>query len=186
MASLLMRRVIALLPLAVLAALAVLFFGYGLHRQTEIMPSAMVGKTMPDMPRARLEDNAPMTLSEAVAEAGLGADNGRLPVLINFYASWCPPCVAENPELMKLKAQGVKIVGIALKDEPANTSTFLNSHGDPFAIHLLDPDGRLGVEFGVQGPPETFVIGVDGRIRGKHASAITTQEALAMLAKARS
>ena len=68
---------------------------------------------------------------------------------MNFFASWCAPCEVEHPQLMALKAQGVKVVGIAYKDAPANTQAFLTRLGDPFALHLVDRDGRAGLEFGV-------------------------------------
>jgi cytochrome c biogenesis protein CcmG/thiol:disulfide interchange protein DsbE len=81
------------------------------------------------------------------------------PRLINFYASWCAPCRVEAPQLMALKAQDVTLVGIAYKDEPARTQAFLAELGDPFAVKLVDRNGRAGIEFGVTGVPETFLVG---------------------------
>ncbi|HRP11225.1 MAG TPA: DsbE family thiol:disulfide interchange protein [Terricaulis sp.] len=96
--------------------------------------------------------------------------------VINMFASWCTPCRAEHPELVKLQQQGVEIVGVAYKDRPENTARFLNQLGNPFSAVALDPDGRFGLEMGVAGVPETFVIGPDGVVRAAHRGALTARD----------
>ena len=172
-----MTRWIAALPLVVLALLAALFAGYALHHDPHVNPSALVGKPLPDVTLAALEGGAPRHLR---ADAGPAT-------LVNFYASWCAPCAVEHPALMALKSEGVRIVGVAYKDQPENTKAMLARLGDPFAETLVDGDGRAGVEFGISGVPETFLVGPDGRILAKHTGPLTPEaaEALMELARAR-
>lgn len=166
-----MRRWIAWAPLAVLAALAALFLGYGLKHDPRVNPAALVGKPLPETLVAGLDGAAPRPLAEAA----------RGPVLVNLFASWCAPCVEEAPALMALKASGVPIVGVAYKDDPAATRGFLSRQGDPFARVLLDPQGRAGVDLGISGVPETFAVDGRGVIRAKHAGALTPDDAERLL-----
>ena len=108
----------------------------------------------------------------------------RGPLLVNFYASWCAPCAEEAPALMALKAQGVRIVGVAWKDAPDKAQTFLRDHGDPFAERLVDQSGRAGVDFGVSGVPETFAVDSSGVIRAKQALPLTPDTAEALVERA--
>ena len=106
-------------------------------------------------------------------------------MLVNFFASWCAPCEIEQPVLMSLRGQGVRIVGVAYKDAPPNTQAMLARLGDPFALTVVDRDGRAGVEFGVTGVPETFVIGRDGQVLAKHTGPLGEAEAAKLAAMAR-
>lgn len=171
-----MKRWIAFAPLVVLAALAILFAGYALKRDPKVSPHAMVGKPMPVLTLPDLDSGAATSLA-TTAQGG--------PVLVNFFASWCAPCEIEHPQLMALKAQGVKIVGVAYKDAPPNTQAFLTRLGDPFAARLVDRDGRAGLEFGVTGVPETYLVGSDGMILAKHTGPLTPDAAEDLLSKAR-
>ena len=170
-----MKRWLAFSPLIVLVALAVLFAGYALKRDPHVQPSAMVGKPMPAL-------ELPELSSGRQTQVRTAADG---PILVNFFASWCAPCEVEHPQLMALKAQGVNVVGIAYKDAPANTQAFLIRLGDPFAQRLVDRDGRAGLEFGVTGVPETYLIGSDGVIIAKHTGPLTADAAEDLLRKAR-
>lgn len=170
-----MTRWLAFLPLAALALLAVLFIGYSLKRNPQVQPDAMVGKPMPALSLPDLTTGRPVALAEAA----------KGPVLVNLFASWCAPCEIEHPELMRLKAAGVPIVGVAYKDAPENSTAFITKLGDPFRGKLIDRDGRAGLEFGVTGVPETFLIGSDGTILAKHSGPLTQADSEAMLAKAR-
>jgi cytochrome c biogenesis protein CcmG/thiol:disulfide interchange protein DsbE len=108
---------------------------------------------------------------------------GGGPVLVNFFASWCGPCEIEHPVLMDLQRRQIRIIGVAYKDAPANAQAFLSRLGDPFDARLVDRDGRAGIEFGVTGVPETFLIGADGVILAKHTGPLTGEEALKLIAK---
>jgi len=171
-----MSRWLAAMPLIALAALAVLFGAYALHRNPQVTPQALVGKPMPDLVLPRLEDGGSVRLGDVAAEG---------PMLVNFFASWCAPCEVEQPALMDLKARRVKIVGIAYKDAPQNTQAFLSRLGDPFAQRLVDRDGRAGIEFGLTGVPETYLVSREGRILAKHAGPLTPADAARLTAKLR-
>ncbi len=170
-----MRRWIGFAPLVVLLGLGVLFAGYALKHDPHVQPHALVGKPVPAVVLPDLDTGAMV----AVRDAPSG------PRLINFFASWCAPCRVEAPQLMALKAQGVTLVGVAYKDEPARTQAFLAELGDPFAARLMDRNGRAGIEFGVTGVPETFLVGADGVILAKHSGPLTDADVQDMLAKLR-
>lgn len=169
-----MSRWLAALPLVALLALALLFGLYSLNRNPEVQPKALVGKPVPDLVLASLEDGREVSVREAVKGG---------PVLVNFFASWCAPCEIEHPVLMDLQGRQVKVIGIAYKDAPENTQAFLTRLGDPFAAKLVDRDGRAGIEFGVTGVPETYLIGSDGMILDKHTGPLTGADAARLIAK---
>ncbi|MDQ0464916.1 cytochrome c biogenesis protein CcmG/thiol:disulfide interchange protein DsbE [Caulobacter ginsengisoli] len=161
-----MKRFFAFTPLIVLALLAGVFAVYSLHRDPQVRPRALVGHPVPAVTLVPLEGGAPVALG------GL-----KGPVLVNFYASWCVPCRQEAQVLMGLKTEGVTVIGVAYKDEPDASRAFLAEVGNPYAQTLVDRDGRAGLEFGVTGVPETFLIGRDGIIRDKISEPLTVESA---------
>jgi len=176
-----MTRWLTLLPLVVLVALGALFGLYALNRNPQVQPQALVGKPMPDLTLPSLDDGKPLRLKDSLGEG---------PILVNFFASWCGPCEIEQPTLMALKADGVRIVGVAYEDVPPRGSHeeargFLTRLGDPFVRRLTDDDGRAGIEFGLTGVPETYLVGRDGVIIAKHTGPLTLEEAQALIDKAR-
>ena len=169
-----MRRVIALAPIVIFAALVFVFGAYALHHNPQVIPRATVGEVAPS--------DALPTLAGAPPAPIRAAFKG--PTLVNFFASWCGPCAEEAPTLAALRAQGVRIVGVAWKDDPAKTRTFLAQYGDPYETVFVDADGRTGIDFGVTGVPETYMVGADGRIRDKQAEPLTQADAQALLSRA--
>ena len=155
-----MKRLLAFAPLAVFVALLGVLVYYNFHKREKYEPRAMVGQSVPVMVLSDLEDGSTTDLKT------LAAAYNR-PILVNVFASWCVPCVAENPDLMALKAKGVTIVGIAWKDDPAATLKFLAARDDPYAAKLTDPDGKMGLALGISGVPETFIVQPDGTISDK-------------------
>lgn len=169
-----MKRLVAFLPLVALLLLAGVFAVKSLWRDTQIETHAMVGKRLPAVMLPGLDGGPP-----APIKVGSG------PYLVNFFASWCPPCIVEHPQLMALKAEGVPIVGVAYKDAPDKTRGFIAERGDPFATILVDRDGRAGMEFGVTGPPETYLVSSDGVILAKHIGQLDETAARTLLSQAR-
>lgn len=159
-------RLIAFVPLLALLALVVVS-AFLLTREGERnrFTEGMVGQQVPAYSLTRLSGEAPLTSEERRGRA----------YVINLFASWCTPCRVEHPQLMALRNQGVEIVGIAYKDQPDASAAFLNELGDPFADAGLDPEGRFGLELGVTGVPETFVVGPDGTIRAAFRGPLTTE-----------
>lgn len=170
-----MRRLLPFLPLVVLAALGLLFGLFALNHNPHIEPHALVGKAVPDVTLPSLDDGRPVKVRDLAKDG---------PVVINFFASWCAPCEIEAPVLMALKAQKVRMIGVAYKDAPTNTQGFLNRLGDPFTQRLVDRDGLAGIEFGVTGVPETYLVGADGVILDKHTGPLAEADARALAARA--
>ena len=171
-----MNRWLAALPLIALAALGALFYFYALRRDPQVQPKALVGRQVPDLSLPTLAEGQPVRLRAAAAEG---------PMLVNFYASWCAPCEIEHPVLMGLKGRGVRVVGIAYKDAPTNAQAFLTRLGNPFAQVLVDRDGRAGVDFGVTGVPETYLVAADGTVLEKHTGPLDETAAQRLANRAR-
>ena len=97
------------------------------------------------------------------------------PVLVNVWATWCPTCKAEHAFLNELAASGIRIIGINYKDDVAKAQDWLAAFGNPYVYNLSDPDGKLGLELGVYGAPETFLVDSQGIIRDKHIGDLNPQ-----------
>jgi cytochrome c biogenesis protein CcmG/thiol:disulfide interchange protein DsbE len=172
-----MRRLVFLLPIAIVAVLvAVFWIGLDPRRDKSALPSALVGKAAPAVDLPGLSDGAPrLTLAQF---------KGQL-VAVNFFASWCLPCRAEHPLLKEVAAEfGVPVVGIAWKDKPEAARAFLEELGDPYAATGDDPKGRTGIDFGITGVPETFLIGADGTVRYRFAGPLSPEGLREQLAPA--
>ena len=129
------------------------------------IPTALADKQVPSFDLPPLDNQ-----TEGLASTDLDVEVS----LVNVFASWCLPCRAEHSLLMKLaESKEVTLHGINYKDEPADARAWLNELGDPFDRIGSDRDGRVGIELGVYGVPETFVIDQSGRIRYKHVGPIT-------------
>ncbi|ELY4854833.1 DsbE family thiol:disulfide interchange protein [Cronobacter turicensis] len=160
-----MRRRILLIPLALFLLLAAVLF-WQLTRNAagddpSQLESTLVGKPLPAFRLAALDDPS-VTYDRAALV------NGK-PLLLNVWATWCPTCRAEHQFLNGLAAKGVRIVGLNYKDDRAKAVAWLNTLGNPYALSLFDGRGMLGLDLGVYGAPETFVIDGRGVIRYRHA-----------------
>lgn len=162
-----MKRVLYLLPLVIFLVI-VMYFSVSLRPNHDIheLPSAMIEKPAPGFDLAGLGNAQPLTL------AGLKGQ----PVVINFFASWCVPCRIEHPLLMRLAEQNhLPLYGIAYKDKPEDSSRLLATFGDPYRQIGIDRDGRVGLDFGVYGVPETYVIDRAGVIRRRFVGPLTAE-----------
>jgi len=133
-------------------------------RDPNALPSAIVGGIAPAVTLTPLPGKVPFT-SEDLKKPGIK--------LVNFWASWCPPCRAEHPNLMALKAEGMTIYGINYKDKPEDALGFLAEMGDPFTALAADAAGRNGINWGVIAMPETFIIDGEGRVVFRYPGPIT-------------
>ncbi|MBT5157916.1 MAG: DsbE family thiol:disulfide interchange protein [Rhodobiaceae bacterium] len=146
-------------PLAMALALAGVFFiGLFLGDPTRL-PSAYEGKTLPAFSLAGLTEGGGFSNADLA--------QGR-PVLINVWASWCGPCREEHPALMQLATQGVPIFGLNYKDNPAAARRFLGRLGNPYMAIGTDTNGRVALDLGVYGVPETFVLDGQARVLYRH------------------
>ncbi|MFN3938807.1 MAG: DsbE family thiol:disulfide interchange protein [Gemmobacter sp.] len=161
-------RWLIFLPPAIFGALVGLFWAGMFRNDPDTLPSAMIGRQAPAVQVVALAGAGPLT-EDAMLRAGEVK-------LVNFWASWCAPCRAEHPILEELAAEGVPIHGINYKDDPAKALGFLRELGNPYASIGADATGRMAIEWGVYGVPETYVIAPDGTVALRFAGPITRQE----------
>lgn len=162
------RRVapLAALPLAIAAALGAAFY-WGLFNHDDRLPSALIGQPVPKFTLPPIEGR-----SDGLASTDLAGEVS----LVNVWASWCVPCRDENPLMVELAETGaVPIHGINYKDAPGGALAFLDELGDPFNRIGADRNGRVAIDWGVYGVPETYVIDAEGRIAMKHVGPFDRQ-----------
>lgn len=159
-------------PLVYLPVLGFLVLGavlaWSLTRDPRAIPSALLDKPVPEFDLSPVQDRA----------LGLSSDDLRGEAsLVNVFASWCTACREEHPLFMQLKAEGaVPIHGLNYKDKPADAAGWLDTLGDPYTRTGADRDGRVAIDWGVYGVPETFVVSADGRIVHKHIGPVTRRD----------
>jgi cytochrome c biogenesis protein CcmG/thiol:disulfide interchange protein DsbE len=153
---------VLLLPLIFFIAMVILLFA-GLSGDPSKLDSLLVGKKLPEFEKSVLLDVEKIVTSKDI----------QGPAIINVFASWCSPCYQEHPNLMKLAAaKEVTIYGVNYKDLRPDALTFINNLGNPYEFIIFDDNGRLGIDLGVYGAPETFLINSDNEIIYRHVGII--------------
>ncbi len=144
--------------------------GIGLTRDPSTLPSALIDKPVPVF-------ELPPLAAGGIEKPGLASVDltGKVQ-LVNVFASWCGPCRVEHPVLMGLAKDGVPVQALNYKDNAEDAAGFLNELGDPYEKIGVDRTGRTGIEWGVYGVPETFVIDAEGKIRHKHVGPIMARD----------
>jgi len=163
-----MRRLWFLVPLVLFLGLAGVF-GWKVTSGDDpsILPSTMVDRPVPEF------DLPPLPGRESgFARADLV---GGGPKLVNVFASWCVPCLAEHPLITRLSEEGVPVYGINYKDEPPDALAWLERHGDPYAAIGSDPEGDAGIDWGLTGVPETYLVDAEGRVRYHYRGPLTPE-----------
>jgi cytochrome c biogenesis protein CcmG, thiol:disulfide interchange protein DsbE len=150
-----MARWLMVLPPVLFAGLAGLFYG-GMQRENPgELKSVLIGREAPGLPTTALP-GVPL-LTDADLRTGEVT-------VVNFWATWCPPCRAEHPVLLDMAKRGIRVAGINIMDKDANAVAYLEEEGNPFMGVATDPNGRNRVEWGVTAPPETFILDGQGRV----------------------
>ncbi|MEE4205471.1 MAG: DsbE family thiol:disulfide interchange protein [Erythrobacter sp.] len=168
-----MKRLLFFIPLALFLFLAGLFAFQLTQPKDEFVKSTMIGKPLP---KFALDPAAPGLAGASSANFATGE-----PKLLNIWASWCVPCIAEAPQLEALEAQGVDIVGIAIRDRPEDVARFLERYGNPYSRVGADQISEVQLELGSSGVPETFVIDGEGVIRYQHIGDIRAADVAVLL-----
>jgi cytochrome c biogenesis protein CcmG/thiol:disulfide interchange protein DsbE len=138
------------------------FLAAGLGRDPSLLPSALLDRPLPGFQEPGLLDTDPVTPADLTGQVSL----------LNVWATWCPPCREEMPYLVALAESGVTIHGLAYKDDANAVRQWLAHYGNPFRTLMDDADGSLGLDLGVYGAPETFLLDADGVIRYRHVGII--------------
>jgi cytochrome c biogenesis protein CcmG/thiol:disulfide interchange protein DsbE len=168
-----MKRLAFFIPLTLFLFLAGLFAFQLTQPKDEFVKSTMIGKPLPDF---ALDPAAPGLAGASRADFTTGE-----PKLLNIWASWCVPCIAEAPQLEALESQGVDIVGIAIRDRPEDVARFLERYGNPYSRVGSDAISEVQLEIGSSGVPETFVIDGEGVIRYQHIGDVRADDVAILL-----
>lgn len=161
-----MPRLLLFIPLGLFFILAI-FLWKGLSIDPRELPSALLDKPFPEFSLPALETpERVLTTKDFV---------GR-PVLVNVWATWCPSCRQEHEQLLAIAASGqIPIIGLNYKDERASAMSWLQQLGNPYQFNIYDQDGMLGLDLGVYGAPETYLLDAQGVIRHRHVGVVTAQ-----------
>ncbi|WP_041523261.1 DsbE family thiol:disulfide interchange protein [Gilvimarinus agarilyticus] len=157
-----MSRLKLFAPLIILLILLPLFY-VGLTLDPNAMPSALVGNQVPEFELTTVEDENRIVTADDL--------KGRV-TLLNVWATWCFACKAEHPYLVKLANEGVHIIGVDYRDEREPARKWLKDLHNPYEYSIFDGEGRLGIDLGVTGAPETFIIDREGIVRYRHIGVI--------------
>ncbi len=171
------RKLLALLPLLLLMPVGALLYS-GLGKDTKIVPSPYLGKELPKI-------TGPDLLTGQLIE--LAQFKGR-PIIVNVWASWCAACVVEHPIFNRYResADAVPIIGIAYRDKADDARNWLGQLGNPYTAIIHDESGRIGIDLGITGAPETFFIDANGRVRYKHIGGVDAELIAAKVAELQS
>mgnify|MGYP001226598386 FL=1 len=158
-----MKKIIDALPLVVFASLIIVLFSF-LSDKDDQLETALIDSSFPDFNLGSLSDESRILTKQDII---------KLPALINVWATWCIACRVEHPFLMKLKEESIlTIYGLNYKDNKLKALDLLERDGDPFEFSIYDFEGRLAIDLGVYGAPETFFIDKNGLIRERHVGVI--------------
>ncbi len=160
-----------LIPLILFIIMAI-FLAIGLNLKPNEIPSPLLNKPAPAFAAAKLQaPEQKLTNTDLLGQVWL----------LNVWASWCVSCRAEHPVLNQLaQKNAVMMVGLNYKDDPANAQYWLESLGNPYSVSIMDQDGRIGLDWGVYGVPETFVMDKKGLVRYKHTGPVTMSDVQAV------
>lgn len=164
------------LPVIAFTAI-VAFLLVGLFREPQKIPSPLIDKPAPafDLPLLPLKPAQP-TGAAAAEGRFVSSELAGKPYILNVWASWCAPCLQEHPLFVELAKQKlIALIGIGYKDEPTAARNWLARHGNPYDVVAADRDGRVAIDWGVYGVPETFVVDAQGKIRYKHIGPLTAE-----------
>ncbi|QHF02736.1 DsbE family thiol:disulfide interchange protein [Pseudomonas asturiensis] len=156
-----MKRWVMAVPLLVFLGVAAVLFR-GLYLDPAELPSALIGKPFPEFALREVQSERTLTRADLLGK----------PALVNVWATWCIACRVEHPVLNRLAQQGVVIYGINYKDTNADALKWLKDFHDPYRLNVRDDEGSLGLNLGVYGAPETFLIDARGVIRHKFVGVI--------------
>ena len=169
-----MRRAILFVPLAAFILFVILFAVYLRAPSDTTIRSQLIGRPLPEFALAPA-----LPGRETVARTSFTQGEPRI---LNVFASWCVPCIAEAPQLMAISRRGVPIDAVAIRDRPEDIAQFLSRWGDPYRGVGLDPDSRVQLSLGSSGVPETFVIDGSGIIRYQHIGPLSDEDIPTILA----
>ena len=158
-----MKKTLDLIPLIIFVALILVLFTFLSGREDQL-ESVLVDKSFPEFSLTSLSDESSIKSKKDISE---------LPALVNVWATWCIACRVEHPFLMKLKENStIKIYGLNYKDDRIKALDLLERDGDPFEFSIYDFEGRLAIDLGVYGAPETFFIDKEGIVRERHVGVV--------------
>ncbi len=159
------RRLLLFVPFLIALGLG-LFLWKGLDLDPNELPSALIGKPFPEFHIESLQNP-----EKIITTADLKGE----PLLVNVWGTWCPACKIEHEHLINIANEGVKIVGINYKDDRTSAKQWLSQLGNPYRFNIYDAQGHLGLDLGVYGAPETYVVDAEGIIRYRYAGPIDAE-----------
>ncbi len=161
-----MKKQLLLIPFIVfLLILSTFFYLLTIERNPSELPSNLLNKTIPNFETESLLKNKKFISSD---------EFGKEKVLVNFFATWCKPCRTEHAYIKRFsEEEGIRVIGINYKDNPKKTVEWLRKLGNPYSNVPIDKDGRIAIDWGVYGIPETFVINSNGIIKYRHIGPVT-------------